>query len=87
MSRRFVDERFDCGNFGEGGVVARGTVAKGDCSVMEEIPGRIRCGWGGEGVGRNTDYSEVGVLVTGAHRPKEFLDVVYCIVEVAPGTY
>ena len=67
MSRRFMDECLDSGNLGAGGVVTGGTVTERDCPVMEEIPGRIRSGWVGEGVRRDTDNSEVGNPVTGSH--------------------
>ena len=69
------------------GVITGGAVSKGNCAVSEKIPGRVGSGWAGEGVGGNTDYSEVGVLVTGEHRSKELLDVVHCIVRVAPGVH
>ena len=64
---RFVDEHLDCGNFGTSCIIAGCAVAKGDCTVSEEIPGRVGSRWAGEGVGGNTDNSEVGVLVAGAH--------------------
>ena len=39
---RFVDERSDHGNFGTSCVITGCTVAKGDCTVSEEIPGGVR---------------------------------------------
>ena len=64
---RFVDERLDPGNFGTSCVIAGCAVAKGDRTVLEEIPGRVGSRWAGEGVGGNADNSEVGVLVAGVH--------------------
>ena len=56
---RFVDERLDRGNFGTSCIIAGCAVAKGDCTVLEKIPGRVGSRWAGEGVGRNADNSEV----------------------------
>ena len=60
-----MDECLDCGNFGTSCVIARCAVAKGDCTVLEEIPGRVGSRCAGEGVRGNADYPEVGVLVAG----------------------
>ena len=67
------------------GVIARGTVAKRNGSVTEEIPGGVGRRRTGEGVGKNTDNSEEGVLVTSAHRSEELLDVVDCVTGLASG--
>ena len=62
--RRVLDE---CLNGCYGGIIAGGAVAERDGSVTEEVPGGVGRRRAGEGVGRNTNYSEEGVLVTGAH--------------------
>ena len=67
------------------GVVAGGAVPKRNGSVTEEIPGGVGRRRAGEGVGRNTDDSEEGVLVTSAHRSEELLDVKDCVMGVASG--
>ena len=66
-------------------IIAGGTVTKGNCSVTEEVPGGVGRWWAGEEVGRYTDNSEEGVLVAGAYRSKELLDVVHCSA-IAGGT-
>ena len=68
-----------------GGIIAGGAVAKRNGSVMEEVPGGVGRRRAGEGVGRNTDYSEVGVLVTSAHQSEELLDVIDCIMGMTSG--
>ena len=64
---RFVDECLNLGNFGTSCVITGYAVAKGDCMVSEETPGRVRSRWTGEGVGGSADNSEVGVGIAGAH--------------------
>ena len=70
-----MDERLDGFDLCTNGVITGGAVAKGNGSVTEEIPGGVRRRRAGEGVGRNTDDSEEGVLVTDAHGSEELLDV------------
>ena len=41
----------------------------------------------GEGVGGNTNNPEVGVLVTGVHRPEELLDVIDFVERVVSGEH
>ena len=80
-----LDERLNCRNLCTSGVIAGGAVAKRNGSVTEEIPGGVGRRREGEGVGRNTDNSEEGVLVPSAHRSEELLDVVDCVMGVASG--
>ena len=81
------DESLESCNLCTGGVIAGGTVAKGNCLVTEEVPGGVGRRWAGEGVGRYTDDSEEGVSVTSAHRSVELLDVIDCVVGVASGVH
>ena len=81
--RQVLDE---CLNLSTGGIIARGAVAKRDGSVMEEVPGGVGRRRAEEGVGRNTNNSEEGVLVTGVHRSEELLDVVDCVMGMTSGT-
>ena len=82
-----MNKCLDDGNFSTRGVVARCTVSKRNSSVTVEAPGRVGSRRVGEGVGRNTNNSELGVLVTSAHRSEELLNVVHHVVWVAPGTH
>ena len=82
-----MNEGLDDGDFGTRGIVAGCTVAKRNCSVTVEAPGRVGSRRVGDGVGGNTDNIEVGVLVTCAHRSEEFLYVVHSVVWVAPGAH
>ena len=82
-----MNKCMDDGDFSTRGVVAGCTVSKRNSSVTVEAPGRVGSRRVGEGVGRNTNNSEVGVLVTSAHRSKELFNVIHCIVRVAPGAH
>ena len=82
-----MDEGLNSGNFGTSGIVARCTVAKRNCSITKESPGRVGSRRVGKGVQGNADNSEVGVLVTGAHGSEEFLNVLHSVVGVAPGSH
>ena len=75
IRRRVLDERLKCHDLCTSGVIAKGAVAKKNGCVTEVIPGGVRRRRAGEGVGRNTDDSEEGVLVTDAHGSEELLDV------------
>ena len=70
-----MDECLDHSYLAAGSIVTRGTVSKGNSTVSVVDPGRVGCRGRGEGVGGNADYPEEGVLVAGAHRPEELLDV------------
>ena len=85
IRRSVLDEHLDGCDLCTSGVIAGGTVAKGNGSVTEEIPGEVRRRRAGEGVGGDTDNSEEGVSVTDAHRSEELLDVVDRLVGVASG--
>ena len=74
-----MDEYLDCGNLSTCGVVSGGTVSEGNCLVSVVDPGGVGSRRGGEGVERDEDNSEEGILVRGVHQPEEFLDVVHCL--------
>ena len=80
-----MDERLNCHDLCTIGVIARGTVAKRIGFVTEEIPGGVGRRRAGEGVGRNSDNSEEGVLITSVHRSEELFDVVDYVIGVASG--
>ena len=84
---RFMDEGLDHCYLGAGRIVTGSTVSEGDSAVSVVRP----CGCGrwrrGEGVGREADYPEEGVLVTDAHRPEELLDVVDGLEWVTSGAH
>ena len=82
-----MDECLDGCDLCTSGVIAGGTVTKGNCLVTEEVPGGVGRRWAGEGVERNTDDTEEGFLVANAHRSKELLDVLHCVVGVASGAH
>ena len=57
----------------------RGSVLERNGLVSVVDPGWVGSRWRGEEVGGNTNNLEVVVLVTGAYRSEELLDVIYCI--------
>ena len=87
IGRTVLDECLDSCNFFISSVIAGGTVPKGDCSVTEEVPGEVGRWWAGEEVARYTDIPEEGVLVAGANRSEELLDVVHCKGGLASGAH
>ena len=70
---RFMDEGLDHCYLG---TVTGGTVSEGNCTISVVRPGGGGRWRRGEGVGRETDDPEEGVLVTDTHRSEELLDVV-----------
>ena len=80
-----MDECLDCSNLGTGSVISGGTVSEGYDTVSVEGPGRARSRRREEGVGGDANNPEIGVLVTGAHRPEELLDIIDCVERVASG--
>ena len=80
-----MDECLDCSDLGTGSIISGGTVSKGHGSFSVEDPGRERSRRRGEGVGGNTNNPEIGVLVTGAHRPEELLDAIDWVERVVSG--
>ena len=83
--RRVLDECLNGCYLCTGGIIAIGAVAERDGSVTEEVPGGVGRRRAGEGVGRNTNNSEEGVLVTSAHQSEELLDVVDCVMGMTSG--
>ena len=82
-----LDECLNCGNFGTGGIITGGAVTKWDCSVTKISPGWVGSRWTGEEGRWDADDSEVGALVTGAHRSEEFFDIVDSVVRMTPGPH
>ena len=87
IGRRELDECLDSCNLCTSGVITRGAFTKGNCSVKKEVPGGVGRRWAEEGLGRYTDDSEEGVSDADAHRSKELLDVVHCVVGEVSGMH
>ena len=82
-----MDECLDHSYLGAGSIVTGGTISEGNSTISVVDPGRVGRRRRGEGVGGDADYPEEGVLVAGAHRPEELLDVVDGVEWMASGTH